>query len=170
MKRVAMVVSVLVLLLAVSTICVYAEQAAPAGMTGDESNAAMMCGKMMQGHSMSDYTDMMSAGKMTMEGDRMMGHINMMMENPMGGRHMAMRVMMMLNFDEKQHSAGQEILDRMTKEMIRMKANLEIAEMDLEMIVHMDPIDMTAAEGKIKQIESIKADMFLTHLKAFKEF
>lgn len=186
MKKAALVLSVLVLFLVIGTNYAHAEPADtdesavmqdPAmppdpGMTADEPQCKMgMHGEeMMKEHHMPEGMGMMPYGRMERGGDRMMGHMDLMIEDPMEARHAAMRVMMMLNLDGKQKASGHELLDKTVKQMIKMKSDLLIAKLDLEEIVHSDPVDIAAAESKFKQIEAIKTDMFMTHLKAFEEF
>jgi Spy/CpxP family protein refolding chaperone len=53
--------------------------------------------------------------------------------------------------------------------MIKKRADLLIAEMELGDVVHKEPVDMAAAEAKIKYIESLRSAIFLAHIRAFQE-
>ncbi|HMK60024.1 MAG TPA: hypothetical protein VK452_02625 [Dissulfurispiraceae bacterium] len=99
----------------------------------------------------------------------MRDHMGMMPENLMEARHHVMGMMMELGLDEKQTSAIQNIIDSTVKELIRKRSELLIAKIDLEGLLHADPVDLKAAETKMKQIESMKTDMFMTHLNALEE-
>ncbi len=100
---------------------------------------------------------------------RMAGHMGIMTEDIMEARHRAMGMMMNLGLDEQQKETIHAIIDRTARVLIKKRADLLIAKIDLEEILHKDPVDLRAAEPKLKQIEAMKTDMFLTHLKAFEE-
>jgi len=121
-------------------------------------------GQMMQG------CQMMGGGMGMMGGMGMRGdHMGMMPENLLEARHHFMGMAMELGLDEKQKSAIQTIIDTTVKELIKKRSDIMIAKIDLESILHADNVDLSAAEAKMKQIEAMKTDMFMTHLKAFEE-
>ncbi len=182
MKRAAIILSVLVVFLAFGLSYVNAMAAEPDNsavmqddpkpgmMTGDHQCKEMMggmemkkdcgCGKMGE-HMMGEH---MRGG---MQG---IGNIEMMMpENIMETRRHAMRIMMHLGLNAKQKESADQIIDGAAKDLIKKGADLQIAKIELENILHKDPVDMNAAASKLKQIEAIKTDMFLTHLKALEE-
>jgi Spy/CpxP family protein refolding chaperone len=97
------------------------------------------------------------------------GHVGMMPENLMEARHQVMALMMGLGVDDKQMESIQKIIDTTVKEMIRKRSDLLIAEIDLEGILFQEPVDLKAAEAKMRQIEGMKTELFMTHLKAFEE-
>ena len=102
-------------------------------------------------------------------GMRMMGHMGMMTEDIMEARHRVMGMLMNLALDSKQKEAIHAIIERTAKNLILKRSDLLIGKIDLEDIIHKDPVDMRAAESQLKQIEAMKTNMFLTHLKAFEE-
>jgi Spy/CpxP family protein refolding chaperone len=103
------------------------------------------------------------------EGGMMMGHMRMLPEDLMEARHHVMGMMMGLGLDEKQMGAIQKIIDTTVKEMIKKRSDLLIAKIDLEGILHREPVNLNAAEAQMKQIEAMKTDMFISHLKALEE-
>lgn len=90
------------------------------------------------------------------------GEGNRMME---AQRHMANHFMA-LNLDEQQKVIMGEIRSRMMKETIRRTADMHIAEIELKELLGADPVDMKAVEAKVKQLEMMKSDMHLSHIKA----
>ena len=74
-----------------------------------------------------------------------------------------------LGLDEKQTEAVKAIHYRTKKEIIRKRADLQTAELELREIVTKDPVDLRAAEARLKQISDMKADLMMTHLKAREE-
>lgn len=86
----------------------------------------------------------------------------------MGGMHI-WGALMSLNLDEKQKEEMSGIKNRMTKEAITKKANLDIVRMELKDILHKEPVDMKAVEAKLKQIAALKTDIHLSHIKAMEE-
>jgi Spy/CpxP family protein refolding chaperone len=97
-----------------------------------------------------------------MEHDGLMGH--------MGDHQQMMRMMMTsLGLDEMQKEAIKGIHHRVMIEMIRKKADKEIAHMEMKELKDKDPMDMKAVEAKVKQIGDMRTDMQLTVLKAKEE-
>ncbi len=94
---------------------------------------------------------------------------HMMPDNMMEARHHIMRMLKALGLDEKQKESIHTLINKTMKDMIKKRSDLLIAEMDLEDALHKDMVDMSAAESKLKQIEAMRTDMFMTHLKAFQE-
>ena len=84
-------------------------------------------------------------------------------------RNYVMMMMMNLGLDQKQKEAVHETIDRTVKDLIKKRSDLLVAIIDLEDIIQREPIDINAAESKLKQIEPIKSAMFLTQLKALEE-
>jgi Spy/CpxP family protein refolding chaperone len=74
-----------------------------------------------------------------------------------------------LGLDEKQKETVKAIHLKTKKDMIRKKADVDIAHMELRELLGKDPVDLQAAEAKVKQIESLKTDMKMTHIKAREE-
>jgi hypothetical protein len=52
------------------------------------------------------------------------------------------------------------------KESIRSEANLRIAEMDLTSLLEMQPVEMTKAEAKIREIERIRGDLRIARIRS----
>ncbi len=116
---------------------------------------AAMCGK-----GMGDMDEGMGMGM----GAGMEGmHMGMAGEHPMMGK------LMSLGLDEKQMAEIKDIHFKCRKEAIKKKADIEVAEMELSEILGKDPVDLTAAEAKIKQIEALKADMKMQHIKSIED-
>ena len=84
-----------------------------------------------------------------------------------GGPHM--EKFKALGLDEKQSAAVQAIHLRTKKDMIRHKADVQIAEIDLKEVLSKDPVDMSAAEAAVKKIEGLKSEMRMLHIKAMEE-
>ncbi len=78
--------------------------------------------------------------------------------------HMAM--LKKLGLDEKQKEAIRAIHLSSKKEMIRKKADLELAKIDLREILSKDSIDLAAAETAVKKAEGLKSEMKMIHIKA----
>ncbi len=74
-----------------------------------------------------------------------------------------------LGLDEKQKAEIREIRDRVLKETIRKKADERIAGLELRELVAKDTVDMAAVQAKLKQIESLRTDIRLAHIKAREE-
>jgi len=121
------------------------------------------CGKMgkMEG-GMMEHRGMMEHGGMREHGG-MMGEM-------MDDHHRMMQMMMTsLGLDEKQKEAIRAIKHRGMKEMIRKKADMEVAEIELKELLGKDPMDMKAVEAKMKQIEGLRTDMHMMFIKAREE-
>ena len=84
-------------------------------------------------------------------------------EMPMMGR------MMSLDLNDKQREEMKTIHLKLKKEVIRKKADIEISEIELKEILRKDPVDLKAAEAKIKQIESLQSEIKILHIKAKEE-
>jgi hypothetical protein len=55
------------------------------------------------------------------------------------------------------------------KESIRSEANLRIAEMDLTSLLEAQPVDMTKAETKIREIERIRGDLRIARIRSIEK-
>jgi Spy/CpxP family protein refolding chaperone len=159
MKKVVRFISVLLLMLIFGVSGANAQSMGP-GEHGMMQDCRMGGGAGMM-HNMQGGAGMM--------GGMMMGHMRMMPEDLMEARHHVMGMMMGLGLDDKQMSAIQKIIDTTVKEMIRKRSDLLIAKIDLEGILHKEPVDLNAAETQMKRIEAMKTDMFISHLKALEE-
>jgi Spy/CpxP family protein refolding chaperone len=55
------------------------------------------------------------------------------------------------------------------KESIRSEANLRIAELDLTSLLEAEPVDMPRVEGKIRDIERIRADLRIARIRSIEK-
>jgi Spy/CpxP family protein refolding chaperone len=74
-----------------------------------------------------------------------------------------------LGLDDKQKDALRALHSKTMKDMIKKRADKQIAGLELRDLLAKDPVDMKAVEAAVKKIESLRTDMFLTHIKAFEE-
>ncbi len=74
-----------------------------------------------------------------------------------------------LDLTEGQKSEIHEIWISMKKDMIRKRADLKIAQMELHGQLHQDMVDMHAVELQVKKIEGLKTDMKLNAIKSWEE-
>ena len=124
---------------------------------------ANMCGKCSgRGMEMREHMPEMGPG---MCGDCMA----MSGEGPMMGAGMMGMMIKHLELNEKQTSAFKAIHLKMKKESIQKKAELQIAELELRELRNSDPVDLKAAEAKIRQVESVRSDLRILHLRAHEE-
>jgi Spy/CpxP family protein refolding chaperone len=102
-----------------------------------------------------------------MKGGGMMGG---MPGGGMGPQHHAfMDRIDRLNLDQNQKAVIGEIRLRTRKEMIKKRSDLQVALVELQEIVGKDPVDMKAAEAKLKQVEALRTAVHLTMLKEEEE-
>ncbi|MDQ7787261.1 MAG: Spy/CpxP family protein refolding chaperone [Thermodesulfovibrionales bacterium] len=126
-------------------------------ITGGLNAYAQMCECMGQmGEGMQEDMPMMGGMKHDGKG---------MMEGCMGEDHHIWRHLMGLGLDEKQKDTIREIKSGLMKDMIKKKAERQIAKLELKDLLHKDPVDMKAVEAKLKQIAEIETDIQLSHLK-----
>jgi Spy/CpxP family protein refolding chaperone len=85
-------------------------------------------------------------------------------EQMMGTEHLKS-----LNLDEQQKVFIGEIKSRMKKETIRRTADMRIAQIELKDLLTQEPVDMKAVEAKVKQLETMRTEMQLSHIKAMEE-
>jgi len=71
-----------------------------------------------------------------------------------------------LNLDEKQKDAVRSIENKTQKELIRKRADEQIAEIELHELLDRDKVDINAVEAKLRQLSTIRADMQMTMIKA----
>ena len=84
------------------------------------------------------------------------------------GQHMS-KYLKGLNLDEQQKPLIGEIKSRMMKETIRRTAEMRIIQIELKDLLSQDPVDMTAVEAKVKQLEMLRTEMRLSHIRAIEE-
>ena len=87
----------------------------------------------------------------------------------MGAEHHMSKHLMGLDLDEQQKTLIGEIKSRMMKEMIRRSADMRIAQIELKDLLRQDPVDMKAVEAKVKQLEMMRTEMHLSHIKAMED-
>ncbi|MEN6423160.1 MAG: periplasmic heavy metal sensor [Smithella sp.] len=82
-----------------------------------------------------------------------------------GFKHPFLMQMNGLNLDEKQREALKKIENNISKEMIRKRADEQIAEIELQELLDKDTVDLKAVEAKLKQIETVKTEAQLIVIK-----
>jgi Spy/CpxP family protein refolding chaperone len=87
----------------------------------------------------------------------------------MHGEQMMTEKFEALGLDEKQKETVKAIHLKTKKEMIRKKADVEVAQVELKELLAKDPVDLQAAEAKVKQLEALKTDMKMTHIRTREE-
>ena len=87
----------------------------------------------------------------------------------MPDRHALPGMIASLGLDDKQKEEIESIHFRCKKEAIRKRAAVAVAQLDLKEILGKEPVDMSAAEAKIKEIEAIKADLRILHMRSIEE-
>ena len=118
---------------------------------------AQMCGGCMQEGGM-------------MEG---MGHQGMM--HGMGGGmmmgddHPMWKHLMGLGLDDKQKDALKALRSKTMKDMVKKRADMQIAGIELKDLLDKDPVEMKAVEALLKKKESLKTEMTLAHIRAREE-
>jgi Spy/CpxP family protein refolding chaperone len=83
--------------------------------------------------------------------------------------HPMMKKLMSLGLDDRQKESVRAIHMKMKKEEIRGEAEVEVAEIELKEVLMKDPVDLKAAEAKLKQIETMKTGLRYGHIKAHEE-
>jgi Spy/CpxP family protein refolding chaperone len=74
-----------------------------------------------------------------------------------------------INLDDKQKEAWKEIENSFTKELIRKRADEQIAEVELRELLKKDTVDLNAVETKLKQIATIKIETQLIFIKSIEK-
>jgi len=87
----------------------------------------------------------------------------------MAGGHPMFEKLKSLGLDEKQMGEVKAIHFKTMKEAIKKKADMHMASIELKEILSQDPVDLKAAEAKIRQIEAVRGDMKIMHIKAREE-
>jgi Spy/CpxP family protein refolding chaperone len=87
----------------------------------------------------------------------------------MEGEHPMMKHLRGLNLDEQQKASIGEIRSRMMKETIRRTADMHIVQIELKDLLRQEPVDMKAVEAKLRQLEMMKTEMHLSHLRAMED-
>jgi Spy/CpxP family protein refolding chaperone len=87
----------------------------------------------------------------------------------MGSEHHMSQIMKGLSLDEQQKAFMGEVKSRMKKETIRRTADMRIVQIELKELLSQDTVDMKAVESKVKQLETMKTEMHLSHIKAMED-
>jgi Spy/CpxP family protein refolding chaperone len=108
-----------------------------------------------------------------------MEHQGMDMMHGMGGMqgcgmmmdddHPMMKHIMDLGLDEKQKEAFKTLRSKTMKDMIKKRADKQIAGVELGDLLGKDVVDMKAVEASVKKTESLRTEMFLAHIRAHEE-
>ncbi len=120
-------------------------------------------------------------GESMQEGGMMggMGHQGMGMMPGMDGmkggemmrddHHAMWKNLMDLGLDAQQKDALEALRSKTMKDMIRKKADEQIADLEIKDLLDKNPVDMKAVETLVKKKESLRAEMFIAHIKAREE-
>ena len=107
-----------------------------------------------------------------------MGHQGMGMMHGMGGMregtmmdddHPMWKHLMGLGLDDKQKDALKALRSKTMKDMVKKRADKQIAGIELKDLLDKDPMDMKAVEASMKKNESLKTEMSLAHIRAREE-
>ena len=91
------------------------------------------------------------------------------MEGMPEAEHPMWKHLMALGLNEKQKVEVREIRNRVIKEMIKKRADVRIAGIEMKELIDKDPVDMKAVEAKLKQIEALKTEMQVSLIRAIEE-
>jgi Spy/CpxP family protein refolding chaperone len=127
---------------------------------------AQMCGGCMgeKGGGMQEGGTMECMGHQGMGMMRGMG-CGMMMDDD----HPMWKHLMGLGLDDKQMAALKALRSKTMKDMVKKRADLELAGIELKDLLDKDPMDLKAVEALLKKKESLKTEMFLAHIRAHEE-
>jgi Spy/CpxP family protein refolding chaperone len=99
-----------------------------------------------------------------MESGGMGGHMGMIEPGPM------LRMLKTeLALSEGQEKQLKDILYQATKTSIQQRAAVRVAELELQQLLDVDPIDMGKVEGKLKDIEGLRTALRLNLIKAHEQ-
>jgi len=83
--------------------------------------------------------------------------------------HPMMKHLMGLGLDEKQKEALKALRSKTMKDMIKKRADKQVAGIELRDLLDKDTVDMKAVEASVKKSESLRTEMFLAHIRAHEE-
>ena len=83
--------------------------------------------------------------------------------------HPMWKHLMALGLDEKQKEEVKKIRNRVMKMVIKKRADMDIAKIELKELLDKNPVDMKAVEAKLKQIEAVKTEIHLSFIRAMEE-
>jgi len=87
----------------------------------------------------------------------------------MDGDHGMWDHLMKLGLDDKQKDALKALHSRTMKEIVRKKAEKQVADIELRDFLDKDPVDLKAVEAAAKKSQSFETEIFLIHVKAHEE-
>jgi Spy/CpxP family protein refolding chaperone len=83
--------------------------------------------------------------------------------------HPMLKQIMSLGLDEKQKEAFKALRSKTMKDMIKKRADKQIAGLELKDLLDKDVVDMKAVEASVKKSASLRTEMFLAHIRAHEE-
>jgi Spy/CpxP family protein refolding chaperone len=93
-----------------------------------------------------------------------------------GGKGMGMRdgvharfIISALGLDDNQSKEVKAILFKEKKEMVQKRAAIQVARIELREILGKDVVDIKAAETKVKQIASLRAEAVMMHIQGMED-
>jgi len=108
---------------------------------------------------------MMGSGMMgMMEGGGMGGHMGMMHPGPM-----LQMLKTELTLSAAQEKQLKDILYQVTKTSTKQRADVRVAEIELQQLLDTDPVEMGKVEGKLKEIEVLRTAIQLNLIKAHEQ-
>ena len=113
----------------------------------------------------------MKSGKMDGQTMDMMHGMGVMHENGMmmDDDHPMWKRLMGLGLDEKQNEALMALRSKTMKDLAKKRADKQIAGIELKDLLDKEPVDMKAVEASVKKSESLRAEIFLAHIRAREE-
>ncbi len=85
------------------------------------------------------------------------------------GRGDGARLFAKLDLNDSQKTAIREIWESTAKDMIKKKADIKIAKLELREMLRKEPVNMRAVESQVKKIQGLKASMMLDRIKSREE-
>jgi Spy/CpxP family protein refolding chaperone len=126
-------------------------------------------GGMMGRGMMRERADDESSDDRGMMGRGMMGH-GMMGHGMMGHMQRSMdRLTQRLDLSDEQQTQVQDLLRTHAKEGVRLKADIDMASIDLQQLLDAQPVDMDRVKTALQTIAEKEADLRLTHLAAMQD-
>jgi Spy/CpxP family protein refolding chaperone len=108
---------------------------------------------------------MMGSGMMEMmESGGMGGHRDLMEPGPM------LRMLKTeLALSEGQEKPLKDILYQVAKAQIKQRADVRVAELELQQLLEADPVEMGKVEAKVKEVEGLRTALRLNWIKAHEQ-
>jgi Spy/CpxP family protein refolding chaperone len=135
------------------------------GQSGMMGQGAMEQPGAMRESPPSGASGMMGSGMMEMrESGGMGGHMGMMEPG-----HMLRMLKTELTLSEGQEKQLQDILYQVTKTTVKQRADVRVAEIELQQLLDTDPVEMGKIEGRLKDIEGLRTALRLNIIKAHEQ-